>query len=201
MRKQNLPKEEDMKRTHLILTVILSIALLAFFTTVLAQDQEKVQTKTQTKSQVKAQVKDGTGTGNQLKFQNKNGEDMDELARDHDGDGIPNGQDEDYDGMKFRASNGNKGFIDENGDGINDNAEDWDNDGIPNGQDEDFIRPQDGSGKMMQHRNQVNTQTGRSGGFGPGDGSGNATVGPKDGSGNGSGTGTGTKTQQKGKNN
>lgn len=196
-----------MKRTHLFLTVFLISILLAFFTNMMAQDSLKIQiktkteTKTQTQARVKAQTEYGAGTQNQFRFQSKKGEGMDELARDHDGDGIPNGRDEDYDGLKFRAGHGKKGFVDENGDGINDNAEDWDNDGIPNGQDEDFIKSQDGSGKMMQYRHNVSTQTRQSSGFGPGDGTGNKGIGPQDGSGNGPGTGdcpeSGTKTRQK----
>ncbi|MCK7525406.1 MAG: hypothetical protein MZV64_51270 [Ignavibacteriales bacterium] len=66
-------------------------------------------------------------------------------APDADGDGIPNGRDEDYTGAKNR--NNGKGFVDLNGDGLNDNAFDSDGDGIPNGQDPDFVKPENGTGK------------------------------------------------------
>jgi len=67
--------------------------------------------------------------------------------RDLDGDGIPNGQDEDFTALKKGKGHG---FLDLNGDGINDYAEDSDNDGIPNGQDPDWQKPLDGSGKQMK---------------------------------------------------
>ena len=120
------------------------------------------------------------------------------MVSDEDGDGIPNGQDPDFDGAKIRGGNANGGFVDEDGDGINDKAMDDDGDGIPNGQDPDYTRPEDGSGNMYRHQHK--TQTG-SGGYGPGDGTGNSGVGPQDGSGfgpgNGSGDGTGVKTTTK----
>lgn len=76
-------------------------------------------------------------------------------APDADGDGIPNGQDEDFTaGYGFGKGNRNthrrgfgpRGFVDEDGDGFNDNAPDLDGDGIPNGQDGDFV-PGQGFGK------------------------------------------------------
>jgi len=81
-----------------------------------------------------------------LGFVDENGDGYNDLAPDADGDGIPNGMDEDYVGSQMHNGNG-KGFVDADGDGINDNAMDADGDGIPNGQDEDFVRPLDGSGQ------------------------------------------------------
>ncbi len=146
------------------------------------------------KNQVKSQVQKTYRYGDQVKsqkgnrFLDANGDGVNDNAPDHDGDGIPNGKDADYDGSKVRAGNGKGGFVDANADGINDNAEDWDNDGIPNGRDEDFERPQDGSGAQHQYGKNARNQSGR-GGFGPADGSGNTGVGPQDGSGYGPGTG------------
>ena len=80
------------------------------------------------------------------------------MMSDEDGDGIPNGQDPDFDGAKIRNGNANGGFVDSDGDGINDNAMDDDGDGTPNGQDPDYIRPEDGSGNM--HKNKVMTKSG-----------------------------------------
>jgi hypothetical protein len=68
-------------------------------------------------------------------FVDLNGDGINDNARDHDGDGIPNGQDPDY----IRTNTNGKGFVDLDGDGINDNFQDADGDGIPNGQDPDYI--------------------------------------------------------------
>jgi len=78
-------------------------------------------------------------------FVDEDGDGYNDNAPDADGDGIPNGQDEDY----VPAGNGGYGgggFVDEDGDGFNDNAPDTDGDGIPNGQDEDYVPAGDGSG-------------------------------------------------------
>jgi hypothetical protein len=133
-------------------------------------------------------------------FVDLNGDGYNDNAPDADGDGIPNGRDEDYDGpMSRNGNNGTKGFVDLNGDGINDNAIDSDGDGIPNGQDPDYVKPQDGSGKQNRNgignknsfKNQIRSNSGN-GGYGPGDGTGNNGIGPKDGTGYGPGNGSGT---------
>lgn len=80
-------------------------------------------------------------------FVDANGDGINDNAPDADGDGIPNGQDPDYLGSKFRGGNSSKGFIDANGDGINDNMQDADGDGIPNGQDPDYTGPKTRSGR------------------------------------------------------
>jgi hypothetical protein len=71
-------------------------------------------------------------------------------GRDEDGDGIPNGQDPDYDRQNPMRGHGQMGFIDENGDGINDRCLDSDGDGIPNRLDPDWEPPRDGTGS--KHR-------------------------------------------------
>ena len=190
-----------------LLTIVLAGFLVLFLTTaVLAQDQVQAQEKEQTQEKVKAAKQGGNTYQNKIqhgnRFQDKNGDGLNDNAPDHDGDGIPNGQDADYDGAKNRAGNVKKGFVDENGDGINDNAEDWDNDGIPNGKDEDFTRPQDGTGAQHRYGKQSQNKSGK-GSFGPGDGTGNSGIGPKDGSGNGPASGecdgTGPKGSAQGK--
>lgn len=176
-----------MKKKNLI-SVLATLVLMAvlFSSTVLAQDenQYKKQNKNQVTSEKKVQNKvHGNG------FVDANNDGYNDNAPDIDGDGIPNGRDEDYTGAKIRKNG--KGFIDLNGDGLNDNAFDADGDGIPNGQDPDFVKPQDGTGQ--QNRHGKNTQTKFGGNkYGPGNGTGNNGVGPKDGTGNGSGAGTGT---------
>ena len=112
------------------------------------------------KLQKKSELKKG--------FVDQNGDGYNDNARDDDGDGIPNGQDEDYTGAKVRKSG--KGFVDADGDGINDNAMDDDGDGIPNGKDADYVRPQDGSGKQNKRGKSLNGQNGQKGGMGTGTG-------------------------------
>lgn len=102
------------------------------------------------------------------------GDGYNDNAPDHDGDGIPNGQDPDWvqgagnrrgalnhngwgrgygkgagRGMTGQG-NGVRGFVDENGDGFNDLAPDHDGDGIPNGQDPDFVEGA-GQGRFAGH--------------------------------------------------
>ena len=79
-------------------------------------------------------------------FVDANNDGINDNAPDHDGDGIVNHADPDYQPLGLGRGRGAKGqFVDENGDGINDLAPDDDLDGIPNGQDPDFVRQ--GSGR------------------------------------------------------
>lgn len=123
------------------------------------------------------------------RFVDENGDGYNDNAPDHDGDGIPNGQDPDYvkaedgSGSQFGKMNGNKSgagsrFIDEDGDGICDNFQDADGDGIPNCEDPDWVKPQDGTGSKFGQGK------GRSGWNGVRDGSGSGSgdcdgTGPK----------------------
>jgi hypothetical protein len=187
-----------MKHINFLVALMSGLLLFAWSSSSIAQDT----TRTRNKAQVKKQLKDGPAYQNKIqhgsRFQDKNGDGYNDNAPDHDGDGIPNGQDPDYDGAKQRLGNGKGGFVDVNGDGINDNANDWDNDGIPNGKDPDFVRPQDGSGQQYKYGNRSRNQFGKNSqnrhgrgtGVGPGDGTGNRGVGPKNG-GNGDGNGDG----------
>jgi hypothetical protein len=117
-------------------------------------------------------------------FVDENGDGYNDNAPDHDGDGIPNGMDEDYISLNPNAGNGARGFVDEDGDGINDNFQDADADGIPNCEDPDYVKPQDGTGnKFGQLKGKRQGQIGR--GFkGAGSGQGTGTgecdeTGPK----------------------
>ncbi len=85
-------------------------------------------------------------------FVDTNGDGLNDNAKDADGDGIPNGQDPDFDGQKSRKGKAGKGFTDKDGDGINDNALDADGDGIPNCKDEDYVKTEDGSGSENGRR-------------------------------------------------
>lgn len=129
------------------LLVVFSILVALMAGNLFAQDSLVVQNKKQ--ARYKNQVKTANGMQKGVKgqgFVDENGDGYNDNAADADGDGIPNGQDADYDGAKARKGNNAKGFVDADGDGVNDNALDADGDGIPNGQDDDFVRPQDGSG-------------------------------------------------------
>ncbi len=130
------------------LLVVFSILVALMAGNLFAQDSLQVQNKKQYR--YKNQVKTANGMQSQgvkgQGFVDEDGDGYNDNAVDSDGDGIPNGQDEDYDGAKARKGNNAKGFVDADGDGVNDNALDADGDGIPNGQDDDFVRPQDGSG-------------------------------------------------------
>ncbi len=88
----------------------------------------------------------GTCTGTGINFIDADGDGYNDNAPDHDGDGIPNGMDDDY-----TSRHGGRGFVDADGDGYNDNALDSDGDGIPNGMDDDFVR---GSG-FGHHGSQI----------------------------------------------
>ena len=137
-----------MKRTNkLSLAAVLTLAVL-----VLSSQAIFAQTCDST----------GVGQGNRnLTFVDANGDGVNDNAPNHDGDGIPNGQDPDY----VRTGTGRgQGFIDIDGDGINDNVQDFDGDGIPNGKDSDYTKPLDGSGrKMMRGSGTRGTASGMSG--------------------------------------
>ena len=86
-------------------------------------------------------------------FVDENGDGYNDNAPDHDGDGIPNGQDADFTAPGNQTGKkAEKGFVDEDGDGVNDNAPDADGDGIPNGQDSDYEKPADGQGQQMDNQ-------------------------------------------------
>ncbi len=97
-------------------------------------------------------------------FVDGNGDGLNDNAPDFDGDGIPNGMDEDYQpqgmGNGYRAG----GFVDADGDGIND--------------------------RMFNARRGPHTGNSRMG-YGPGNGAGYGFSGPQDGSGYGPGGASG----------
>ena len=114
--------------------VLTTAVMVVLSQSLLAQDKEKEETfKNQQVS-------------HNRHFVDENGDGFNDNAPDHDGDGIPNGQDPDYE----PSGNGRgHGFIDVDGDGINDYAQDDDGDGIPNGKDPDYTRPKDGTGMKI----------------------------------------------------
>lgn len=129
------------------------------------------------------QEQNGNGNGHGVRgFVDENGDGLNDNAPDADGDGIPNGQDADYQkpgtGAAFGKGFGRgvHGFVDEDGDGFNDNAPDADGDGIPNGQDADWQRPEDCLGrgsKVKPGFGNPNPGAGAGSGDGAGSGAGN----------------------------
>jgi len=100
-------------------------------------------------------------------FIDEDGDGYNDNAPDDDGDGIPNGQDPDYEGA---GKQNGAGFVDEDGDGINDNAGLGRGLGGQRGGQAQGARPQDGTGFKKGH----------GGGNGSGSGSGDCTGdGPK----------------------
>ncbi len=119
-----------------LMTLLSVVALFAMFTlNSSGYAQEDAKAKTATKG-----------------FVDKNKDGVNDNAPDHDGDGIPNGKDPDW--QKIRPEKKGRGFADENGDGVNDNAKDDDGDGIPNGKDPDWERPKDGTGQKAANKMQ-----------------------------------------------
>ena len=153
-----------MKRLSLFTGVILMMAVMIWGAGY-AQEQQTEQNKTQ----------------HGLGFVDENGDGYNDNAPDHDGDGIPNGQDPDWVRQNTGKGRGAGGFVDENGDGLNDWAQDFDGDGIPNGQDPDYVRPEDGTGRKLGHGM-------RRGGLGDGTWKHGSQFGGTRGSGSGSGT-------------
>lgn len=91
-----------------ILAIIVGI-LLAGSTASLAQDksQEKARAKVQNKEQNLVRAKNAYR--HQFRFIDENGDGIADVLRDHDGDGIPNGQDPDWtrpgDGTGYQDQN------------------------------------------------------------------------------------------------
>ena len=90
-------------------------------------------------------------------FVDENGDGINDLSLDADGDGVPNGMDPDYaaangtsHGQYGSSGMGHHLFVDEDGDGINDLSQDADGDGVPNGMDPDYRLPA-GLDKSMGH--------------------------------------------------
>ncbi len=152
-----------MKKMFTIMVGILMVGMLF----AAAQDQtatkaqEKAQIKTGLKAkgetqQNKVQAKPEFQHRNRVAFIDENGDGINDRAKDHDGDGVPNGQDPDWakpgDGTGDKAQN-KKGAAAGTAEGYAYQlARDDDGDGVPNGQDPDWVKPEDGSGYQGQHK-------------------------------------------------
>ena len=94
-------------KTHYISLIHMIIFLSFNSLVVMAQDTTKLKTTVTAQIQV---------------FVDEDGDGYNDLAPDHDGDGIPNGLDPDWQKMKRKRAHQNQ-FVDSNGDGINDNLQ------------------------------------------------------------------------------
>lgn len=128
-----------MKQFHLFLLITLVTIGVLISGSIFAQEAEDIEQKNNSSNASQATLKPVKNQKGVRGFVDANGGGYNDNAPDADGDGIPNGRDEDYSGAKLRKGSNAKGFVDEDGDGINDNMMDADGDGIPNGQDEDFV--------------------------------------------------------------
>lgn len=98
-----------------IFTILGAVLIAVVFSNkVIAQDSSKTNTAKQSKSNIKSNADKKAKHG--LGFVDADGDGYNDNAPDHDGDGIPNGLDQDYKNSKKR-----RGFVDLDGDGINDN--------------------------------------------------------------------------------
>ncbi len=120
--------------------------------------QLEAQTKVQAKTQTQAQTKSEFRLRNRIAFVDENGDGINDLARDADGDGIPNCQDPDWarpqggTGYQTQARKGaGDGTAARNSGYAYQLARDDDGDGVPNGQDPDWVKPKDGTGYQAQH--------------------------------------------------
>ncbi|GEM_PF-1578395 len=76
-------------------------------------------------------------------FVDADGDGYNDNAPDHDGDGIPNGLDPDF--QRFRRMRG-RVLVDADSNGFDDRLPDFDSDGIPNRFDPDFVGPRTRNG-------------------------------------------------------
>ena len=92
-------------KTHYIFIIHIAIILTVNSISVFAQDTTKTTIAPQTQA-----------------FVDEDGDGYNDLAPDHDGDGIPNGLDPDWRKMKRKRAHQNQ-FVDSNGDGVNDHLQ------------------------------------------------------------------------------
>jgi len=86
------------------LTAAIGIALLLGAGLGLAQEKAEGKSRAENRNQIRDRLEDPKGTPERtetrtlrrIRFMDENGDGINDLGRDHDGDGIPNGQDPDW---------------------------------------------------------------------------------------------------------
>jgi hypothetical protein len=139
--------------------LIIGAAIAAAQETTPAQEKAQVRTelKAQTQTQAKTQTKAEFRYRNRTAFIDENGDGINDLASDADGDGIPNCQDPDWvkpangTGSQYRKGAAAGSAATGSGNAFQ-LARDDDGDGVPNGQDPDWVKPADGTGYQAQHK-------------------------------------------------
>lgn len=103
---------------RILLTSIVLCLVIILTGGLYAQDTTRTEESSQTKEKTQEQLK------HNQHFIDENGDGYNDNAPDHDGDGIPNGLDPDWQKLKAKkGKKGNRRYIDLDGDGINDNLE------------------------------------------------------------------------------
>lgn len=92
-----------MKTRNLLSTLTIVVLTVVFSVSNLFSQDNQIKNQNQVKSKVKNEIKTQTQTQSQFKehgnkFVDANGDGYNDNAPDADGDGIPNGRDEDYSG-------------------------------------------------------------------------------------------------------
>jgi hypothetical protein len=146
--------------------LVLGLAFAAAQDQTATKAQEKAQVQTGLKAkgetqQNKVRAKPEFRHRNRIAFIDENGDGINDLAKDHDGDGVPNGQDPDWarpaDGTGYKEQY-KKGAgtataaADAKGGYAYQLTRDDDGDGVPNGQDPDWVKPADGTGYRAEHK-------------------------------------------------
>jgi hypothetical protein len=150
-----------------IVAIMIGFLLLGFAFAA-AQEETKLEAAAQVKKELKAKSELTQNKAQpKLTFRHRvatsfvdlNCDGINDLAKDADGDGIPNGEDDDWtrplDGTGYKEQH-KKGLVDETVTATASYAymlaRDDDGDGTPNGEDDDWAPPLDGSGYKDQHK-------------------------------------------------
>jgi len=120
-------------KTYFRLFVYAAIFVLSFSGNLFAQDSTNVEQKKKVHNPL---------------FIDKDGDGYNDNAPDHDGDGIPNGLDPDWQKLKKEKNKKKRRFIDLDGDGVDDNLQ------LGDPKNQNMDNPLDGKGSSMEGKQQ-----------------------------------------------